>query len=247
MSNGFWKGITEGVIENLPAILTGASVVVGVGTVGYSNWAGWKIKEITEDESIDNKQKAKKIAIISVPTVLGTVLASGCAIAAHKENSNRLAVLAAGTAGAVTLVNDETKEKILDVVDKDHKIHRAKKSEVKSNITVGSNEEIEIEDQVTGYRFKTTLSDLWFTANQFNDDLLNVIGTGEKMSIADFYERLLGEGYNACSAHELVKFGSDVSWDSNHFDKNVILSIQLDSRLDEHMSPIYTMDYDYLG
>lgn len=247
MSNAFLQGITEGVINNLPAILTGASVVTGVSTVAYSTWAGWKIKEITEDESIDNKTKVKKVAIVSIPTVLGTTLACGCAIVAHKENSKRLAVLAASAAGAATLVSDDTKEKILDVVDKDHKIHRTKKSEVKSNITVGSNEEIEIEDEVTGYRFKTTLSDLWFTANQFNDDLLNIIGTGEHMSIADFYERLLGEGYRSCSSHELVKFGSDVSWDSNHFDKNVILSIQLDSRLDDNMKPIYTMSYDYLG
>lgn len=244
MSNTFFKGIAEGVINNLPAILTGTAVVSGVSTVGYSIWSGWRIKEITEDESIDNKTKVKKIAIVSVPTLAGTIFTSGCAIAAQKENSKRLAVLAAGAAGAATLVNEDTKEKVLDLVDKNHKVHRGRK-DVKANIAVGSNEVIEIEDTNTGYRFKTTLSDLWFEVNRFNDELSSMIGTGDNLTISDFYCRLLGESYSVLPALELVKFGTHVNFDGM-YDKAVLLSIELDSRLDENMKPIYTMSYDYL-
>lgn len=247
MSNEFIKGITEGFIKNLPTILTGTTVVVGLGTVGYSTWAGWKIKEITEDETIDNKTKVKRIAILSTPIVIGATAASGCAIAAQKENSKRFAALAAGAAGAITLTSDETKEKALELIDKNHKIHRAKKKETKANISVNSDEVIEIRDMVTGYKFKTTLSDLWFTANHFNEDMASgLLGTGETRSIAEFYRSLLGDEYDNIPSHELIKFGSDISWEGV-YDKNVILSIQLDSELGPDLKPIYTMDYDYLG
>lgn len=246
MSNTILKGITEGFIKNLPAILTGTTVVTTIGTVSYSIWAGWKIKEVTEDETIDNKAKVKKITVLSLPIALGTGLASGCAIAAHKENSKRIATLAVGAAGAMTLASDETKEKVLEVVDKNHKLHKANRSDVKSNISVNSDEVIEIEDLVTGYRFKTTLSDLWFTVNRFNEDLSSMLGTGDTMNIAEFYRKLLNDEYREIPSHELIKFGSDTNWEGI-YDKNVILSIQLDSKLGDDLKPIYTIDYDYLG
>lgn len=246
-NNAFIKGLTEGFIKNLPAILTGTTVVTGVGTVVYSVWAGWKIKEVTEDETIDNKTKTKKIVILSIPTVLGAATASGCAIAAQKENSKRIATLAVGAAGAITLASDETKEKALELIDKNHKIHKAKRSEVKSNISVNSDEVIEIKDLVTGYKFKTTLADLWFTVNRFNDDIASgLLGTDDTRTLAEFYRSLLGDSYDNIPSHELIKFGSDKSWEGI-YDKNVILSIELGSELGEDLKPIYTIDYDYLG
>lgn len=246
MSNTFLKEITEGFVKNLPAILTGTTVLVGTSTVVYSTWAGWKIKEVTEDETIDNKTKVKKIAILTLPIVIGTGAASGCAIAAHKENSKRIATLAVGTTAAMTLASDETKEKVLDIVDKNHKVHKAKNKDVKSSISVNSDEIIEIEDLVTGYRFETSLADLWFTVNHFNEELSNMLGTGDTMNLAEFYRNLLGDKYHNIPSHELIKFGSDTNWEGV-YDKNVILSIQLDSKLGEDLKPIYTMDYDYLG
>lgn len=246
MKNAFWKGLAEGLNRNLPAILTGVSVITDVCTVGYATWSGWKIKEVTEDESLDTKTKVKKIAILSVPVVAGTALSSGCAIAAHKENSKRYTALAiTAGAGALSMVNEDTKDKVLEMVDKDHKIHRSKKKDVKSNITASHNEVIEIEDEVTGYKFKTTLADLWFAVNRFNDDVSALIGTGETKSISDFYERLLGDEYEQRPAHELIKFGTALGRDMC-YDKAVVLSIQLDSRLDDNLKPVYTMSYDYI-
>ena len=240
------KQVAEGLEKNLPAILTGGSVVTELCTVGYSVWAGWKIKEITENEKLDTKTKVKKIALVSAPVAVGTAVSSGCAIAAHKENTKRYAALAVtATAGVASLAkNDEAKDKVLDVVDRDHKIHRTKKDE-KSNITANSNEVIEIYDEVTGYKFKTTLSDLWFTVNRFNDEVCAYINTGETVSIDKFYDTLLGESYDAVPAHELIKFGNKISY-MDRDEAPVVLSIQLDSRLDENMKPIYTMTYDYI-
>lgn len=245
MSNTFWKGITEGFVKNLPAILTGGTIVVGIGTVAYSTWAGWKIKEVTEDETIDNKTKVKKIIVLSLPIALGAGAATGCAIAAQKENSKRIATLAVGAAGAVTLANDETKEKVLEMIDKNHKIHRSEKKNEKANIAVSTDEVIEIYDNNTGYRFKTTLSDLWFEVNRFNEELSRMIGTGDTLSISDFYARLLGDSYGCLPAHELVKFGTPLNYQME-YDRAVMLTINLGSMLDENMKPIYTMDYDYL-
>lgn len=247
MNNTFIKSITEGMIKNLPAILTGVSVVSEVGTVTYSVWAGWKAKEITEDDSIDNKQKVKKIALLSVPTIFGTLLSGGCAIAAHKENGKRFAALTvSGTAGAILMASDETKDKALDLIDKNHKIHRRITNEgVKSNINTDSTEVIDIYDEVTGYKFQTSLSDLWFTVKRFNDEVSQIIGTGETRTIGDFYDYLLGSKYERIPSHELVKFGTDISYEGN-YDNAAILSIELGSRLGDDLKPVYTINYDYI-
>lgn len=247
MSNAFWKGMAEGLNKNLPAILTGVSVLTEVCTVGYSVWSGWKIKEITDNEELDNKTKVKKVALLSVPAVAGTAVSSGCAIAAHKENSKRYAALAiTAGAGALSMVNEDTKDKVLEMVDKDHKIHKAKRSDTKSNITAASNEVIEILDEVTGYKFKTTLADLWFSVNAFNDEVTGLAAAGETVKISSFYERLLGDTYEYVPAHDLIKFGAKTGYDFN-MSGIVILSVQLDSRLGDDMKPIYTMNYDYIS
>ena len=247
MSNTFWKGITEGFIKNLPAILTGGTIVVGLTTVAYSTWAGWKIKEVTEDETIDNKTKVKKIVVLSLPIALGAGTATGCAIAAQKENTKRLAALAVGATGAATLANEDTKEKVLEMVDKNHKLHKAKKSGEKANISVNSDKVIEVHDLVTGYRFKTNLNQLWFATRQFNDSIADgLLDSPETKSIAEFYKILLGDEYDNIPSHELVRFGTDSNWEGV-YDKNVLLSIELGSELGNNLEPYYTIDYDYLG
>jgi hypothetical protein len=87
--------IKKGIEENLPTILTATGVVTGLGTIGYSVYAGYKIKEIVDDETLDKKQKRKKIIITSIPTVGGAVVSTACNVLAGKENANRYAALGA--------------------------------------------------------------------------------------------------------------------------------------------------------
>ncbi len=247
MKNAFLKGLAEGLNKNLPAILTGVSVLTEVGTVGYSVWSGWKIKEITEDEELDNKTKVKKIVLLSIPTVAGTIISGGCSVAAHKESSKRYAALAVTAgAGAISMANEETKDKVLELVDKDHKVHKAKRSGTKANITAANDEVIEILDEVTGYKFNTTLADLWFSVNAFNDEVIAVASDGNMTKLSAFYEHLLGDKYSYVPAHDLIKFGSK-NGDNFIMNDIVILSVQLDSKLDDNLKPIYSISYDYIG
>lgn len=238
MKNELVMDILKKADEHLPGILVVGGVVIGVATVAYSVYAGFKIKEIVSDEELETKEKAKKIAIVSAPAVLGTIASSACEVCAHKEQTKRYAALGTLIAAsrAESLVGSDKVEKVKEVVT-------GKKSEEKSKKVLYPNVEpakiITIRDCETGFTFQTTMRDFMEKVNEFNTTYIN---SSHLPTIADFYEMLLGElNYDRCSIHEHIAFGI------RYNDQIMPFVPEFDSGMDENMNLIYRINYDYIS
>lgn len=238
MKNEMVTDILKKVDEHLPGILVVGGVVIGVATVAYSVYAGWKIKDVVSDEKLETKEKAKKIAIISAPAVLGTVASSACEVCAHKEQTKRYAALGTLIAAsrAESLVGSDKVEKVKEVVT-------GKKSKEKPEKALYPNVEptktITIRDSETGFTFNTTMRDFMAAVNEFNTTQVNSINLP---TIADFYELLLGEDhYDRCSVHEHIAFGIRFN------DQMMPFLPEFDGGLDDDMNLIYRISYDYIS
>lgn len=232
MKKNVLETIKKGIEDNLPTILTATGVVTGLGTIGYSVYAGYKIKEIVDDEKLDKKQKRKKIIITSIPTVGGAVVSTACNILAGKENANRYAALGAMYA-ASKLDGDIFKQEATKIIGKD-KVEEIEKNISKKNpIPSGpKNRRAHFIDQVTGYEFDTTLQAYLDAVKKFNQ-----MATIEELPISSLYEELLGDDYTYVEMHDHVRFGIDTS--------SPYLSPEFDGALDDNMVPCFSVTYDY--
>ena len=238
MKNEMVTDILKKVDEHLPGILVVGGVVIGVATVAYSVYAGFKIKEVVSDEDLDTKEKAKKIAIISAPAVLGTVASSTCEVCAHKEQTKRYAALGTLIAAsrAESLVGSDKVEKVKEVVTGKKDKGTPEKAPYPEGVKPG--DVIRIHDNETGYEFNTTLSRFMGAVSEFNSSDLN----RAQPSIADFYELLLGEeNYEHCSAHDHIIFGVRFN------DEIVTFAPEFNGGLTDDMRLIYTISYDYIN
>lgn len=228
--------ILKKVDEHLPGILVVGGIVVGVATAGYAVYAGWKIKEVAEDEEIETKEKAKKIALISAPVVIGAVAASTCEVCAHKEQTKRYAAL--GTLIAASKAESlVSKDKIEEVKEKITGKSSGKPEKAHYPEGVDPGTIIKIHDNETGYEFSTTMRDFMARVNEFNTVNLN----GHMSTIADFYEMLLGDNYEHCSSHEHISFGARFN------DEIIAFAPEFDGGLTDDMKLIYLINYDYIS
>lgn len=234
MKNGMVESIMRKVKDNLPTIFTGASIVTGVSTIGYSVFAGWKIKETVDNKDLDKKEKTKKIVKISLPTIGGTAATVFFNIAAHKEHMHKYAG-ALALYGATKVDSDKFKEEMKKIVGKEkvEEVERdiqGKREVLEPNIP--TNSKITIRDDVTGYSFQTTMIEFWEAVNKVNE-----YAQSDEVSIAQFYEELLGKEYTYADIHDRITFGYDCSVGS--------LRPSFSAALDDSMKPFYCIMYPY--
>ena len=235
MKNDLVMDILKKADEHLPGILVVGGIIVGIATAGYSVYAGWKIREIASDEDLETKEKAKKIALISAPAVIGTVAASTCEICAHKEQTKRYAALGTLIAAskAESLIGEEKASKIKDVIKGKRKPEKASYPD-----NVEPSKVITIRDCESGFTFNTTLRDFMQAVAEFNADYVKM---DNHPSIAEFYGLLLGEEhYDHCSIHEDIKFGM------NYDDGMIAFAPEFDGGMADDMKLIYRISYDYI-
>lgn len=242
MKTNLLNNLMRAIDDNLPTVLTVTGIIVGVTTVGYSVYAGWKIKEVVEDEKLEKKDKIKKTVIVSAPVVIGTVASTACIVGAHKEHAKRYLALS-GLYAASRLDAEKLKEKAVEIIGED-KVDEIKKEVRKDNIkndvrtssenlNVQVGDEIIIHDLITGYVFKTTLNDFWTEVREIND-----IAENETVAMATFFEQLLGkEKYQHASTYDDIGFGAGQEVGS--------FRPRLDSELTSDMRNIYTIEYPY--
>lgn len=242
MKTNLLNNLRKAIDDNLPTVLTGTGVVIGVTTVVYSIFAGWKIKEVVEDEKLEKKDKIKKTVVISAPVLIGTVASTACVVGAHKEHAKRYLALS-GLYAASRLDAEKLKEKAVEIIGED-KVNEIKKEVMKDNIksdvrsssenlNVQVGDEIIIHDLVTGYVFKTTLNKFWTMVHEIND-----LAETESVPMATFYERLLGkEEYRHAASYDDIGFGNGEDVGS--------FRPRLDSELTSDMKNIYTIEYPY--
>lgn len=223
--------------ENLPAILTYGGVLTAMATTGYSVWAGWKIKEVVEDETLDQKQKTIRIAKLSLPILGGAVISGTCVVSAHKEHEARY-VGVAGLYAASKVDKKKLEEKAKELIGEE-KVEEIKKEikqdEIKKKCDpvapgVPLDKPIWIHDTVTGYVFQTTMADFWDTVSEFNDLL-----DSERSDIGHFYEMLLGDKYEYANVHDDVEFGLGTNCAG--------FSPHLGSEVARDLTQVYTIEY----
>lgn len=204
--NDWMDKIMRKVTENLPAILTGVGVVVGLSTVCYSVYAGGKIKEVVDNEELDTKSKCKQVVKHSAPIIVGAAVATTCHIVAHKESASRLAA-AVTLYGATKLDTDKVKEEAQKIIGngKEKETKKCRVVEPMHNV----NGKIRIRDDVTGYEFETTMNDFWSALNT-----VNAIAETEVETIGNFYDELLGKDYACADTHDMIVFGYNTGVES---------------------------------
>jgi hypothetical protein len=203
MKNGMFNEIMRKVEDNLPAILTGVGVATGITTIGYSIFAGWKIKEAVDDKELDKKQKRTKVIKLAVPVIGGAAISATCHIVAHKKSASKLAG-AMALYGATKIDSDKFKEEAKKLIGED-RVKDIEEDICKRKVVeplVPSNGKITIRDDVIGYTYETTLIDFWESVNKFNEEVQS-----DTLSIASFYEDLLGKDYDYANTHDHVTFG----------------------------------------
>lgn len=233
MKNGIAENVMRKVKDNLPTIFTGASIVAGVSTIGYSVFAGWKIKETVDNKELDKKEKTKKIVKVSIPTVAGTVITVVCNVASHKEHMRKYAG-AMALYGLTKVDSEEFKEEMRKIVGKEkvEEVERDIRSQKIVEPNVPANCNVRIRDDVTGYSFETTMNDFWNAVNTINE-----YAQSDETSIAQFYEELLGKSYEFADIHERITFGYEGSVGS--FRPSFAAAMTDDMKL------IYTITYPY--
>lgn len=208
MKNGMVESVTRKLKENLPTIFTVASIVAGVTTIVYSVYAGYKIKETVENKDLDKKEKVKKVVKTAVPVVAGAVVTVTCQVASHKEHVQKCAG-ALALYGATKIDSDNFKEEMKKLVGKEKVAEVERDIRNKENVVepqVPTNVTITIQDDVTGLTFETTMLDFWEAVNKINEE-----AQGDTVSIAQFYEELLGKKYCFADIHDRITFGYDGS------------------------------------
>lgn len=221
------ENLTGAIDENLPTILIVGGIVTGLTTIGYSVYAGSKIKEVKSDEKLSKKEKAIKIAKLSFPIVAGAGLMTACDILAHKKYEAKYGELLA-LYGVAKFDGKKLKEEASKILGEPDKKVEKKLQDIPEPI----NRTIEMKDLVTGYRFKTTMQDFWDAVN-----VVNSMAGAETVDMGIFYENLLGNQYECADAHENIKFGIYCDTTS--------LRPEFGSELDENLKPIYTITYDH--
>lgn len=234
MKNEWFMNMLKKADEHLPGLLVIGGIIVGLTTVGYSVYAGYKIKEVNDDDSLDTKEKAKKIALIAAPAAIGAAISTTCEVCAHKEHTKRYAALGAVVAAskATNLVDRKEVKKVKELV--------TGKKEVKTVLPEGADPSkmVTIMDLETGFEFSTTLFDFMNAVTAFNSE--DVKGDAHP-TIADFYQKLLGDRYNFCSAHDQVKFGM-------HYDDGMIaFAPEIGSWVRDDLKLEYSISYDYIN
>lgn len=246
--NDFLTNLSVKVDKNLPTILTGASVVTGLATVGYAVWAGFKIKEdLNTIPDADTLEKIKKIAPRLIPILIGASAASGFAIASNHESGKRIAAatgLVAATKLDMVKLQDKTKEilgeekakEVEDELKKDPKT-----SNSFGNYIASKDKWLTFKDANTGYFWDSTLRDMEFTRRNFNKSLIQQSDNDNyTQSIAEFYDRLLGEKYDEVPIHTSVLFGAkfkDEGANRLDFDYEYVVG--------PDMQPICVVSYSY--
>lgn len=237
------KTLVEGVDNNLPTILTGAGEVTWVATAAYSVYAGWKLhEEFGKEETVETKERVKRVAKIVVPIGIGVAASIGFGIAGNNVYAGRLAA-----AGAAALaVNPDVRDKIEETVGtkrktmnkEDFEKTTEEKPEVK-NVSpayrLDPTQRVQFRDLITGRIFETSLAQFWEAVNSFN----NAYSHDGGGTIADFYRELTrkcGTEYEGdCQIHNDICFN-----DRNPLDPDV------DAELDSDWGFRYTFTYDYV-
>ena len=226
--------IMDGVDKNLPAMLTALGLTTGGATVGYSIYAGWKLRDEFSEKDVEPKERAKRVAKITAPVIGGAVLSGALVIMANKEYGSRCAALAAACAAG----NPDVREKIAETVGIDRKKMDKKDAEdvmAKAKMNHTENNEVVMHDLETGMIFKTNLVDFWAAVNQFNVTYSSQFGY---QPISKFYSILFetNEYEGKIDAHERKCFGPDMQLDP-----------VIDVELGPNWEPRYTIQYDYRG
>lgn len=233
MKNEFIKGIIKTIDKNLPAILSGGGIVLGLATAGYAVYAGWKLKKST-DEIKETKAKVKEGVKIVAPVVAGAAASTALLVVANKEYAKRFAAVGAAVA-ATKIDKAKVEEKVSEITGIGKKDE--KKSEKQNIPEVRSDVNCHFRDLETGYEFDTTLTNFWETVTKFNELCEN-----ETTDISEFYSELLGDRYNFASAHERLRFGQGCAEFNG---ASTLFKPQLGGGLDDNMRPIYTIEYHY--
>ena len=227
------KGIIETIDKNLPAILSGTGIVIGLATAGYAVYAGWKLKKTT-DEVEDTKTKIKEGVKTVAPVVVGAAASTVCLVTANKEYAKRFAAVGAAVA-ATKIDKSKVEEKVSEITGIRKKDE--KKSEKQNIPEIRSEVYCHFRDLETGYEFDTTLTNFWETVTKFNE-----LCESETTDISEFYSNLLGDRYNFASAHERLRFGKGCAEFNG---ASTLFKPQLGGGLDDNMRPIYTIEYHY--
>ena len=141
-------GVSKFIKTNLPAILTGVSVVSTVGAVYFTYKKAPVISAVISDKSLTKGQKFLGVCKAGAIPIALTVISGGCGVGAQVINAHRLAVsaeqLTAATATAAIATKElkELSEKTKEVVGEE-KFEEIKKDIVEDHIKQGTGEVVE--------------------------------------------------------------------------------------------------------
>lgn len=240
----FWNNVGVKLNQNLPAILTGTSIVTGIATSILAVYEGMKLnEELTAlPDDATNVDKAKVIARRTIPVAVGAAISVGTCYAAHHESTKRYVALA----GTLAIANAEKKdllnfkEKAEEVLgkEKSEEIEKEVKEEKRERTTammagMSPNRTITIHDLETGYVFDTCLRDWYDAIETFNRDL----DCSQKL-VEDFFIELLDKGHGV---YDLPKCYGD--WIVGYDTTSPSFIPELGIECGPNMEPIYTIEY----
>lgn len=247
--NDFINKATTTIDKNLPTILTGVSVVSGIATAVYSVYAGFQIKKawdkLPEDATTLDKVKAAAPWVIGTAT--GITVSAGTAIAANHESGKRLAaagLVVASTKLDMQKLQDKTKEILGE--EKAKEVEEELKKDPKTanaygNYISNKDKRMTFRDTNTGYFFRSSMRDIEYTKRKFNNELsLHKDDEGYTQSMAEFYDRLLGDDYDEIPVHTNVLFGEKFK-----DPKAMMLDIEYEYEVGPDMEPICAINYSY--
>jgi hypothetical protein len=170
--------------EQLPTVLTGASVVGVIATGICSGKATLKAKEKMDDmENPTFKERMKAIIPVYAPTIVvgGTTIA--CILGAHHVSIEKCAAIASTYAVANNQIKEHD-EKAMALLKQDTPNNNEVKD--KPNIIFPADELIMCEDLVTGKKFKSNMTQLQEAAAVVNE----IVMTFGSAKLSDFYDEL---------------------------------------------------------
>lgn len=234
--------------ENLPTILKGVGCATGITTIGYSVYAGWKLRDVLEDEDTDGTTKFKKGLLTIAPVIVGTATSAALIVASDREYAKRyaaLGALAVANKADVKELGNEALDKLgLSDKKKDKKKEEKKPKQQKTPYANGDFT-VEIHDLVTDYVFRTTLNDFWYTVGVFNEQIPDEC-SGESVGIDEFYRLLLKDEYAEVPTHSCIRFGDvENSFDPEHSVTTKVFSPSLESEITDKLTLRYVIDYNY--
>lgn len=211
--------------EQLPMVLTGASVVGVVATGICSGKATLKAKEKMDNmENPTIKEKVKIVIPIYAPTIVvgGTTIA--CILGAHHVSIEKCAAIAS----TCVMANNQIKEHD----DRTTSLLTANtvngnKTEGKQNIIFANDESITCEDLVIGKKFKSNMTQLQQAAAMINE----LVMTEGSARLSDFYDEL-GIDYPAIA--------DSIRWDCEHDP----MRLEFDAALTDNGIPYLVFNYN---